>query len=112
MSDLVNSIATSCKANYTFDWDIEEADEITILLSEVCGKLARVHEIAPKANVEFLLQLVGAYEIILTQGKDKPDKTPYQIIKEDILPYLDSVEESVEHNEEGFEVGELTKETI
>jgi len=108
---LVNELAVKCTPSFSeemLDTVDDKAEDITILLSEVCSRLASVHKIEPRVNVEFLLQLVGAYKIIIAEGSPLPDNTPYHIISRDILPHLSTIIEEVEYNEEGFDTSDLT----
>jgi len=85
------------------------AKQVSDSLERACKELGKVYKYTDgKANVEFLLSLVGSYLIIKLDGEE-PDRTPEDMLRDDILPFIATMDLEVTHKEEGYDVGELTK---
>lgn len=86
--------------------------QVASSLDKVCVELGKVYKyLDGKPNVEYLLSLVGAYHIMKLDGSELPDRTPEDIIREDLVPFFNSVEYEVMTNEEGYDVANLNEPT-
>lgn len=79
-------------------------------LDRVCLELGKVYKyLDGKPNVEFLLGMVGSYNMIKLNGEELPDRTPEEILREDLVPFFNSSEFEEIVKESGHDVANLAE---
>jgi hypothetical protein len=106
VQDISNALSSVERMDEPFDTRGQELEYYLIEVAEYLGMAGNLTE--KKADMEFLLGIVGSYLIAKEEGKIEEDtKTPSQIFDERLFPVLDEqseiVVEEITDEEEGTE---------
>ena len=102
---------------FTTNDDKEKSQVLEECLTSICENLEDVSILTEgKANIEYLLSIVGSYLIGLKEGElDENTRTPAELFEESLFPTLDAIGtievEAIEEDEGEEEDGEPTDST-
>lgn len=103
---MINNIAQKADPSVDLPPVDDVANAMSYYANRVCRDLKRIYLLSDnKINVEYVMSIVAAYEALLLDDPEAaPDRTPEDILRDDVLPYIASMELTVEENSDGFEV--------
>ena len=92
---MISNISTGLSVdNYSIDDVLDRGKKLEELLTTACEALGEIGSLTEnKADIEFLLNVVGSYLISKNNNSLPEDvKHPYELFNDNLFPMLDTVE--------------------